>query len=407
VIPSTQEQLNRFIDEQDSFISLQETLKQTDTDIDWLLKQLHKLGWHTHWLEEQAFLLAETAIHAEHTLLIFNQLSSPSSNKGRRWNPELLACLAALQAYHHVVQDAPLHIKWLIDTTDGNLERQESTFKYHHELLQADACLWEPLQILLDAQETPYLVAGTQGQLCVILEAGLNAAHPDREAIIPDPAWRLIWALNSIKNASEEIEIEGFYDSLVPLEDEESEYLSSLPDNASWLAQRWGLNQLLLNLHGFQLHYTRFLVPGCTIQYLSGDQHPSSRKARARLRFSLVPGQEPGEIAQALQSHLLARGFDDIQTRVEVAYPAVRTPLTDPFVQMVSKAIGEIYGREPYLLPLVDSERPMHPLKLVHNVPILSPGPRLDKDDPASNINENAFVARVKQISAILACFQV
>lgn len=404
MMPSTQEQLNRFIDKQDSFIALQETLKQTDINIDWLLKQLHKLGWHTHWLEEQAFLLAETAIHAEHTLLIFNQLSSLS---GTRWNPELLACLAALQAYHHVVQDASLHIKLLIYTTGGDLERQESIFKHHRELLQADACLWEPVHILLDAQETPYLVAGTQGQLSIMLETGLHAEHADRETIIPDPAWRLIWALNSIKNASEEIEIEGFYDSLVPLEDEESAYLSSLPDNASWLAQHWGLNQLLLNLHGFQLHYTRFLVPGCTIQTLSGESRSTSRKARARLRFSLVPGQEPGEIARTLQNHLLARGFDDIQTRVEVAYPAVRTPLTDPFVQMVSKATGEIYGRDPYLLPLVDGEPSMHPLKLVQSIPTLSPGPRLDKDDPASHISQNAFVTRVKQISAILACFQV
>ena len=40
--------------------------------------------------------------------------------------------------------------------------------------------------------------------------------HSMNAAIVESPAWRLVWALSTLKNQNEEITIEGFNEAVVP-----------------------------------------------------------------------------------------------------------------------------------------------------------------------------------------------
>ena len=53
--------------------------------------------------------------------------------------------------------------------------------------------------------------------------------HSANAPLIPNPAWRLIWALNTLKNEKDEISIEGFYDDVETPSTEEIECLKDIP----------------------------------------------------------------------------------------------------------------------------------------------------------------------------------
>src|SRR6185437_12936517 len=124
--------------------------------------------------------------------------------------------------------------------------------------------------------------------------------------------WRLLWAINSVKSANEEILIEGFYDTIQPLADDLTEHLHDLPDNALSFAQHWGLPEPLLGLHGWQFHYAHLLTPTCTLSNITDNtQLPKSTtdiyttiptQATAQLEFLLVPQQDPYDIFDKLRT---------------------------------------------------------------------------------------------------------
>ena len=47
---------------------------------------------------------------------------------------------------------------------------------------------------------------------------------------MPNAAWRLNWALSTLKGPDERIRIPGFYDRVVPATDHDLEILSKLPN---------------------------------------------------------------------------------------------------------------------------------------------------------------------------------
>lgn len=63
-----------------------------------------------------------------------------------------------------------------------------------------DGCLWETGRV--DSAGRPEIVLGTKGILGVELAASGAKIdqHSANTAILPNPAWRLVWALKTIKN---------------------------------------------------------------------------------------------------------------------------------------------------------------------------------------------------------------
>lgn len=416
MIPLAQEQIFRYIDahlslyldEMKHSSALPATSGQSTERDAHLAQQLQGRGFATQLMGAGPHLLyGELHTGAAHTLLLYHHVDrrlprhpstpfAPSSHTvasstldqhNLAPNAALIACLAAIEAYQQVAGRLPVNIKWLIDTSSEDRPADTGTqlahiLEYNRHLLQADGCIYRGGSIPLDEDGTPYLGLGPKGLLRVELETCTTGSTLDSEtgAIVPNPAWRLTWALASIKDEHEEILIDGFYDTLVPADDKEIELLQALPDNASWLAHRWGLDQLLLGLRGFQLHYTRFLVPTCTITSISSGspvQQPEATiptQAMARLDFHLVPGQDPEEVFARLQRHLHSHGFQDVQARMLSSNKPAHTPASEPFVEAVRQATIIAYGREPHILPLISSGGAIHPLCAVLNVPVVCIG---------------------------------
>jgi Peptidase dimerisation domain len=269
---------------------------------------------------------------------------------------------------------SPVTLKWLLGQKNFTYT---SPLQERATLLQADACLWyEPLmteRTLLGSPDKIVLATGCKGYLSVELQVQTThiPLHSSHGAIVPSAAWRLLWALNSLKDQQEEILIEGFYDTVLPLEDEAFQQLANLPDTAAAQAEHWGIPELLMGLRGKQMHYAHILIPICTIDLLhSGEDAPVSvpitpsyhsipATAKARVDFYLVPGQDPEDIFDKLKRHLRARGFSDVRVTLQYAGSPAYTSARHSFVQHVIQNTERVYDQSPILLPLLPEYVPI------------------------------------------------
>ena len=81
----------------------------------------------------------------------------------------------------------------------------------YRERLTADAAL--SFDGGIDASGVPKIGLGTSGMLYVELEVhgAAKELHSAGARLYTNPAWRLTWALASIKTSDERVQLEGFY----------------------------------------------------------------------------------------------------------------------------------------------------------------------------------------------------
>jgi acetylornithine deacetylase/succinyl-diaminopimelate desuccinylase-like protein len=321
---------------------------------------LHQYGWNTHILDhDQHIIYSESTNNAPYTLLLSLQYS-PASSQLRDWQLLLpfFSHLVALQLYKTHFGPLPMNIKWLLimeeRSSNTTLERMISE---QSSLLKADSCILYTTKHEISKEiGLPELTLGIKGHLSadIFIKTASEAIPIHYGSIAPNAVWQLIWALNSLKDAREDILVDGFYDAIRPVEDEAVEALRHLPDTASLLAQAWGTRQLLLELRGVQQHYAHFLTPTCSITQMSSNNNPEfiPSTAKAQLDFRLVPDQNPYEIFTKLQEHFLAQSIYPIQLQLlSASYPAY-TSAKDPLIQHLLYSIQTIYKQPPTIIPL-------------------------------------------------------
>lgn len=312
------------------------------------------------------------------TLLLFNSCP-PQDDAFARWST-FVTRLMTFAVYHKTIGSIPLNIVWLIDTEEHS-ETDDEASRFIEEnsmmLQDVDGCLYDlPHNSSLAA---PFLALGTKGLLSVEMEiqTATKEHHTMDSAIVPDAAWRLAWALSSLKDVREEILIGGFYDTLVPMEDEEIALLRNMSDDEQVYKQRMDVNEFLLQLHGFQLRYTHLLLPTCTVTSMQSGRgtseipHTIPSFAKASLDIHLVPDQEPEDIYAKLRQHLDTQGFQDVQAKVQVRRSPHHTSVRNPFVQVVCDTARAVYGEKLPILPLMLHIAPYYPFQSRLNIPVV------------------------------------
>jgi len=408
MVPSVQRKLFQSVDEQMAFYvdaweqlhaqlsdATPETASQNIQNA--LLK--HR-GVKTQVLSEHMPLVyGELATGADSTLLFYQRCDArfPALQEVQ----EVAALLAAIEACQKVAGRLPVNIKWLLDG-GGKPDNPELSrcLEEHGPLLQADAAIWSYADETGIGKDSALLALGTKGLLSVELAVQTGSAAIDimHSGIVPNALWRLVWALNSLKDAQEDVKIEGFYDALTPVPDNVTEMLATLPDNAA-LARRWGMPRFLMDLRGFQLHYTHLLMPTCTVTTITSKPAETGAtlptQATASVDFQLVPEQDPYTIFVRLREHLDERGFHDVQARTLSASRPTVTASDHPFVQSVAHATEAAYEQAPYLLPMTVGSYALHPLRMRSDMPIVLVARNRQS-------GRAAFAAIIKQLAAIL-----
>ncbi|MDP9237541.1 MAG: M20/M25/M40 family metallo-hydrolase [Chloroflexota bacterium] len=306
----------------------------------------------------------------------------------------------------------PITIKFLIEGDEeiGSAKLLEFVQRYH-ERLSADVALSEGGGI--NSAGRPIISLGVRGVLHVELRArtALSDLHSSMGNVVPNAAWRLVWALAAIKDPDDNVLIPGFYDAVRPPTPEEDALLRAVPSEEDTVLTSLGLREFIGGARGYDYQRRIAFWPACTIDGMGGGyQGPGSKtvipaEASAKIDFRLVPDQTPDDITSKLRKHLDAQGFSEIEVTAEEGEFPARSDATHPFVGVVAGSAREVYGEEPIVLPNAAGTQPLYPMMHALGVPFASAGLSYfagRAHAPNENIRIADFIAGTRHVAAII-----
>ena len=319
-----------------------------------------------------------------------------ADNKG-----DLVARLAALDAYRELYGELPIKIKFLIE---GEEETGSPSFEglvsRYGEKFAADGCIWEGVGI--DHVGRPELVLGAKGLAYVeLICRGLaDDQHSSVAVIAPSPVWHLVEALMTLRDPSGTVLIDGFYDDVVAPSKEEMRLLETLPFEEEAERNRLGVEEFVGGATGLELVRRFYFEPTCNIAgIVGGFTVPGASKtvlpkeAMAKLDMRLVPDQDPNDIVAKLRKHLDARGFADIEiSHFSMQHP-VRSPGDSVIARAAVSAAREVFSQPAAVAPMMIGTGPMYPVARTLGIPVVSPAGVCRPDSNIHAPNENVRVA--------------
>jgi acetylornithine deacetylase/succinyl-diaminopimelate desuccinylase-like protein len=234
-------------------------------------------------------------------------------------------------------------------------------------------------------------------------------------SIFPNAAWRLIWALNSLKDENETVLIEGFYDRVKKPSERDIHLMGLLPETSDEYRQMYGVRNFLKGMKGgVELRIAEVFEPTCTIcGVTSGYQGPGCKTvlphfASAKIDFRLVPDQQSGEIVGLLRKHLDSKGFSDVKIADIGHEGPSKTDPDDPFVQLVVDAADEVYEKPMLIVPCVGGSGPNQVFADSLNIPIVTAGcgyPGGNTHAPDEHVRLDLFLLCAKHLTRVMTNF--
>ncbi len=330
---------------------------------------------------------------------------------------ELMTRLAAIDALLEAEGELPCNIKFCIEgEEESSSEHIRDCVLENVDKFKADACIWEFGEVLEDDQPMQYL--GVRG--IAYLELSVQSASQDVHSgiggsIFPNAAWRLVWALNSLKTEDEEIMIPGFYDKVKPPSPRDIELMEKLPDVGPDYKSRFGVKKFLKGLEGgVELRLAEVFQPTCTICGLtSGYQGPGAKtvqphRASAKIDFRLVPDQIAEEIPGLVRLHLDSHGFEDVKI-TDLGFEGLsRTDPDDPFVKLVVETASQVYQKPMVIVPLSGGSGPNEVFQKNLRLPIVTAGcgyPGANSHSPNENLHLGLYEKCVRHLVRIMTSF--
>ncbi|MBA2469366.1 MAG: M20/M25/M40 family metallo-hydrolase [Chloroflexia bacterium] len=333
-----------------------------------------------------------------------------ADNKGNT-----VARIAAIRACQAVRGELPLNVKFIVEGEEEIGSPHLYNFAEDHpEMCAADACIWEFGGRDIDGR--PQIHLGLKG-ICYVELRAKGARHDWHSSVatsVPNPAWRLVWALSTLKDQNERVLIPGFYDNVEPPTDAELAVLERIPDTERERLDNLGIDGFLQGLSGVELAQRDYFQPTCTISgFLSGYTGQGSKTvlpgtAMAKLDMRLVANQNPHEIYRLLRQHLDEQGFADIETELlGPGFPA-RTRFDAPIAKVVAETYTELYGQEPVIYPTSAGSGPWYQICSQFGIDACTAGVghgRSQAHAPNENIYIDDFILGIKHIVAIMDRF--
>ena len=329
----------------------------------------------------------------------------------------LTSRLFALDAILDEDGELPCNVKFIVEGEEETSSVHLHDFvRENMDLLKADACIWEFGGV--DHREVPMQYLGLRG-ICYV-ELSVESLGTDVHSglggsIFPNAAWRLVWALNSLKGQDERILIPGFYDGIIPPNERELELMKKLPDVADEYKKRFGVKEFIKGIKGGnELKIEEVFTPTCTICGItSGYQGPGSKtvqpaRASAKVDFRLVPAQMPEDIVKKLRAHLDAQGFTNVKIDFLGGEPAARTNPDDPFIKLIVDTAADIYDAPMELVPTVGGSGPNYPFVHDLGLPVATMGlghPDTRAHAPNENIRLDLYLKHAKHMARVVKEF--
>jgi acetylornithine deacetylase/succinyl-diaminopimelate desuccinylase-like protein len=293
---------------------------------------------------------------------------------------ELITRIKAVESFLKNTGDVPCNIKFVIEGEEETGSTNITTYlKKYKEKLACDAVIWEFGYV--DSKNRPIIGLGMKGLLYVELLAkeSTRDAHSSLAVIIKNPAWRLVEALNTLRDDTGKILIKDWYKEVVRLSSADLSLLGKEPFDEYGFKAEYGIKEFVGGKKGLAVKKALAGDPTCNIAgFVSGYTQQGAKTvlpsyALAKIDFRLVPKMDPKKQFMRLKNHLRRKGFSDIHVRMYHGEAASRTNPNDPFVANVKEAAMASFGS--YVVNVSNAGTgPMHSFSSVLKAPCVSIG---------------------------------
>lgn len=370
--------------------------------ITWLKEKFLNLQAHTVqvWDDFGDFpvVMAKFKGNSDKTLLIYNHYDVQPIGSLDDWNTdpfhptienEILYCrgasdckgeiLARLMMIEYFQNNGglPCNIIFLVEGEEeiGSPNLKKYIEKYQDEL-QSDICLWECGW--KNENEQIEINCGVKGILSFDLEVETAAQpiHSSLAGIIQNAGWRLTQCLASLKSDETQVNIEGFYDDVEPLDDYLKEIIHQLDFDTDKVKETFSLKGDLI---GTDYQIALISEPTFNVSQIQVGTASSNNsipaKASAKIDCRFVPNQDPEKIIKQLEQHLIENGYEDVIIKNVHHEAAYRSDLSSPYVTELMTSVKNVYGEGNYqLIPNFAGGGPMSIFGNTLDVPIVAIG---------------------------------
>ncbi len=313
-----------------------------------------------------------------------------ADNKG-----QLFAHLKAIEAIRAVGEKPPVNVKFIFDPEEEIGSPSLIEFlPTQPERFAADLAI--NCDGPIDPTGRPRLCFGNRGNFYV--EVNARGANRDLHSgnfggPVPNPAWRLVEFLATLRHADGSVAIEGFYDNIVPPTPAEKTMAAQIPLDEIRFKEEYGLTRFAPPDDVAFMEKIMFR-PTITICGLaSGYGGPGAKtvlphQATVKIDMRLVVNQDPHDMFRKFQRHVRKHGFDDLDVKMLSFYYPARTPVDHPLAPQIIQAIRQGFEQEPVLLPAMGGSFPGASISTGLGIPLVSiPYGNADENNHAPNEN--------------------
>lgn len=278
----------------------------------------------------------------------------------------LAGAINAISAYKKTKGELPVNIKFVLEGEEelGSVNLPTAIDKLYSELSSGD-CVFFP-SFSQNAEGKVELYMGSKGIIHIDISCrGGEWGGPTEDGIhgcnavwMDNPAWRLIYALASLKDRNEVVRIDGFYDDVAGPWPGDEEIIDKMLETFSEVEtlSHYGVKKFKFGLKGKELLKRYFYSPELNINGIAGGYYGDGSKTFlpnetfAKMDIRLVPNMDPYKIMDSVKKHFVKHGFPEIELKMVYAYNWSRTSMEEPVMRALINAIEELgYSYEPWI----------------------------------------------------------
>jgi acetylornithine deacetylase/succinyl-diaminopimelate desuccinylase-like protein len=328
-----------------------------------------------------------------------------ADNKG-----QLLAHVLAVKTWLQTRGELPLNVKMVFEgEEESDSPHLDGFVAKNRDLLKAD--LVYTSDGALHDTGVPLVILGVRGELYVELTAWgakWDNHSGNKGGIVPNPAWKIIDLLQTMRDRQGKVTIEGFYDGVNPPDSATMDLIRKLPFDKEKTRAAIGYDGFDMDAETYYrklMLEPTFNIAGFTSGY-GGEGAKTIIPAKAVLKvdFRLVGSQDPEDIFQKVSSHI-KKHAPDVQIKFVGALKPSRTGSDLPPIQRVIEAVREAYEMEPMIQPSLGGSLPDSVWTSTLGVPsVLVPYANADESNhaPNENMDIEKFFAGIKCTLSVL-----